>query len=349
MKPKTFIILSPGFPKNETDSTCLPFLQNFVVELNNQFPTIEIVVLAFDYPFVAKEYSWYNTQVFSFNGWQKKILGKLLKWRSVWRRLGEYKKNAEVIGLLSLWCGECAYIATLFSRSNKLLHYCWVLGQDARPGNKYVKRIGPRGGDLIAISDFIQKEFEKNYSIRPLRVIPVGIKSDKKGLTDKKRDIDIMGAGSLITLKRYDLLIEVVYEISKYFPEIQVVIAGKGPEMESLKKMVATLGLEKNITLSGEISHAEVLEMMTRTKVFLHPSNYEGLSAVCLEALQAGCHLISFVRSLENNFDQWYIVESKEEMIAKTKLLLGNPTLQFEPTRTFTIEECVRRVMSLYG
>jgi glycosyltransferase involved in cell wall biosynthesis len=349
MKPKTFIILSPGFPKNETDSTCLPFLQNFVVELNNQFPTIEIVLLAFDYPFVAKEYSWHDTKVFSFNGWQKKIIGKLLKWRNVWRRLAEYNKNSEVMGLLSLWCGECAYIATLFSRSNKLLHYCWVLGQDAKPGNKYVKRIGPREEDLIAISDFIQREFEKNYSIRPHQVIPVGIKPENKESTDKKRDIDIMGAGSLITLKRYDLLIEVVYEVSKSFPEIQVVVAGRGPEMENLKKMVATLGLEKNITLTGEMSHAEVLEMMTRAKVFLHPSNYEGLGAVCLEALQAGCHLISFVRSVEDNFDQWYIVESKEKMIAKIISLLGNPTLQFESTRTFTIEESVRRVMSLYS
>jgi glycosyltransferase involved in cell wall biosynthesis len=349
MKLKTFIILSPGFPKNETDSTCLPFLQNFVMELKSQYPAIEIVVLAFDYPFVAKEYDWYNTKVFSFNGWQKKILGKLLKWRKVWRRLSEYERNSEVVGLLSLWCGECAYIATRFSRSKKLLHYCWILGQDAKPGNKYVKRMGPRANDLIAISDFIQKEFEKNYAIRPLQVIPVGIKPDNIGLANKKRDIDILGVGSLIKLKRYDQMIEIVYEVRKSFPEIRVVILGKGPEMENLKKMVATLGLGKNITLTGELSHAEVLEMMTRTKVFLHPSNYEGLGAVCLEALQAGCHLISFVRSVENNFGHWYIAESKEEMIAKTLSLLGNPTLQFESTRTFTIEDSVKRVMNLYS
>jgi glycosyltransferase involved in cell wall biosynthesis len=347
MKPNTFIILSPGFPKDEADTTCLPFLQHFIGQLNEQFPSIEIIVFAFDYPFRAKEYLWKNNTVIPFNGWKKKNWGKLLKWRNIWRRLKHYRRNAGVMGLLSLWCGECAYLGARFSRAHHIPHFCWLLGQDARPGNKYVKRIRPRGENLIAISDFIRKEFQEHYGVRPQHVIPAGIQTQKR-VPDKKRDIDLLGAGSLITLKRYDWLVEIVYEVCKYFPGIQVVIAGKGPEMDHLKQLTATFHLEKNITWAGELNHGEVLELMGRTKIFLHPSAYEGLGAVCLEALYAGCHVISFLQSMDNNFSQWHVVDSKEDMTAKTLSLLRDRLLSFESVTTFTVQESVRKIMGLY-
>jgi hypothetical protein len=32
---KTFVILSPGFPENEADSTCLPLQQSFIRSLKD--------------------------------------------------------------------------------------------------------------------------------------------------------------------------------------------------------------------------------------------------------------------------------------------------------------------------
>lgn len=349
MKPETFIVLSPGFPRDETDTTCLPFLQQFIQAFNREFPAIEIVVFAFDYPFKTEAYSWHHNQIIPFDGWEKKNWGKLLKWRTIWRILKAYKKNKHIIGLLSLWCGECAYLGSRFARMHHLKHYCWILGQDARPGNRYVSRIKPRGQDLIAISDFVGKEFQKNYGVRPSQVIAAGILSLEMPEAGKKRDIDLLGAGSLITLKRYDLFIEVVRELSFYFPGIQAVIAGKGPESDRLKKLVEIHHLEKNITLAGELSHAEVLERMSRSKIFLHPSAYEGLGAVCLEALYAGCHVISLVRSMENDIRQWHVADSKEDMIAKTRSLLGDPALSFESIVTYRVEETVQNIMGLYS
>ena len=51
MDIKRLVILTPGFPKDETDTTCIPFLQDFILELNDQYPSLKIDILAFDYPF----------------------------------------------------------------------------------------------------------------------------------------------------------------------------------------------------------------------------------------------------------------------------------------------------------
>jgi hypothetical protein len=50
-----FIILSPGFPESEADSTCLPMQQQFVRALKEMYPGLDIVVLTFQYPYHQKE------------------------------------------------------------------------------------------------------------------------------------------------------------------------------------------------------------------------------------------------------------------------------------------------------
>ena len=49
--PKTLVILSPGFPKDEADTTCLPAHQVFIKSLNKNFPSLKIIILSFQYPF----------------------------------------------------------------------------------------------------------------------------------------------------------------------------------------------------------------------------------------------------------------------------------------------------------
>ena len=49
------IILSPGFPESEADSTCLPMQQQFVRALKEMHPELDIVVLTFQYPYHQKD------------------------------------------------------------------------------------------------------------------------------------------------------------------------------------------------------------------------------------------------------------------------------------------------------
>ncbi len=345
---RTLIILTPGFPKDETDTTCLPFLQNFVRELKVQFPKLQIIILALDYPFVKSEYRWNNLRVVPFNGWKKRRMFKLVAWLFFLRKLKKIAQEDKPVGILSFWCGECCFLGNQFARKNNLKHYCWIQGQDAKSENKYVSRISPRAGELIAVSDFIQMEFGKNHKIIPGRVIPVGINPREFSTEQPVRDIDVLGVGSLIPLKQYHIFIEAIYQLKKYFPEIHAVICGQGPEAIELKKLIEMYELKKNVTLSGELSHPEVLQIMKRSKVFLHTSRYEGISLVCQEALYAGCQVISFVRLMNYNIEHWHIVETKDQMITKARDLLNNPESINTPVTTFTAEESVKKIMQLF-
>src|SRR4030095_10397149 len=67
-KAKTLVILTPGFAKDESDSTCLPMQQSFIRVLNEKFPQLNIIIIAFQYPYFKKTYQWFGNTVISFNG-----------------------------------------------------------------------------------------------------------------------------------------------------------------------------------------------------------------------------------------------------------------------------------------
>lgn len=43
------IILTPGFPENEAETTWLPFAQSIIRTINKDFPFIKIIILSFDF------------------------------------------------------------------------------------------------------------------------------------------------------------------------------------------------------------------------------------------------------------------------------------------------------------
>ncbi|HEY0177269.1 MAG TPA: hypothetical protein VGC08_12880, partial [Pedobacter sp.] len=174
-KLKTLVILSPGFPENEADTTCIPPQQIFVKALKEVRPELNIIVLTFQYPFFSGEYQWYGIRVISFGGANKGRFFRLFTAPRVWVTLRKLNQEFRIIGLLSFWFGKCAYVADVFAKNYDLKHYSWILGQDARAGNKYFHKIKPAGTSLIALSDFIAREFNRNYGVSPEHIIPVGI------------------------------------------------------------------------------------------------------------------------------------------------------------------------------
>ena len=347
-KPKIFIILTPGFPANEEDSNCLPAQQLFVRELHRLFPGLGIIVLSFQYPNTGRTYSWEGCRVIAFGG---KNRGKLWRW-VLWQRIKKVLKSLseenEIQGLLSFWCGECALIGSGFAKKNKLRHYTWILGQDAKSENKYVKWIGPKPGELIALSDFLRDEFNKNHSVLPAYTIPNGIDAGEFANKGIERDIDICCAGSLIILKQYDRAISIIEQISDSIPGIRAMICGEGIERNHLESLVKSLKMDNNISFTGELPHEQVLKIKQRSKIFLHTSSYEGFSGACLEALAAGTNVISFCKPMQSVINHWYIVDSEEEMLHKALKILLDPGTCYNPSYPYLMKDSTKKIMELF-
>lgn len=344
----TLVILTPGFPESEADTTCLPMQQSFVRTLKKNYPSLNIIILSFQYPYHNKTYRWYDINVTSFNGKNKGGLTRLWLRRKIISRLNDINRKNKITGILSFWYGECAWVGKYFTDRNNSKHYCWILGQDARKENKYPGRIHPKENELIALSDFLQDEFERNHGVRPMHVIPAAVDTRQISDVQQQRDIDILAAGSLIPLKQYDVFVEIINRIKKKLPGIRATLIGNGPEKEKLQILIARSGLQYNIRLTGELAHPEVLRLMQRAKVFLHTSSYEGFGVVLLEALQAGCHVISFNRAMKEEIEHWHIVNSKEEMTEKALELLQSPVTVYKSVAPFTMDDTVKKMVGLF-
>lgn len=343
---KTLVLLSPAFAAYEGDNW-LPAQANLVRTLNKLYPSLKIVIISFHYPARTQPYEWYGNRIIPFGNNKTGKWQTILRWRKVWNYLRSLKQQERLLGIFSFFCSESAFVGHYFAQRNGLKHLIWVLGQDAKPGNKQVRRIKPAADELVCISDFLQKEFYKNYGIQPAQVIPIGIVPEYFSSEEQDRTIDLLGVGSLIPLKRYDLFIDVVKIVVEQLPDLRAAIVGGGPEFDALQQKIVRLQLEKNIQLTGEKSYPETLEWMRRSKLLLHPSAYEGLGMVNLEAIYTGAHAISFCQPFDQEIPHWHIVKDVPEMATKALQLLQNVDTDYSSQQPFLMDDTARQLMAL--
>jgi glycosyltransferase involved in cell wall biosynthesis len=345
---KTLVILTPAFPGSESETVWVRPKQLFVRKLQESFPALQIIILSFNYPLHTEEYQWRGIRVIGFNGMHTRRLKRLLLWIRVWRRLREINRQQPLFGVLSFWCGECALVGKRFSDRYGVKHFTWISGMDARKQNKLVNWIKPAENELIAMSIFLQKEFEKNHFVKPQHVIPIGIDPSEYSEMPLNKDIDILGVGTLNPFKQYDVFINIIKELSASFPKIKAVICGEGTERAKLERMIGELGLENNITMTGLIPHTDVLKWMQRSKVFLHPSSYEGFGSVCLEALFAGAWVISFCDPMQIDTERWRIAKNPDDMRRRAFEILNMYDGTSKSVLLYSMDDTAKAVMNLF-
>jgi glycosyltransferase involved in cell wall biosynthesis len=96
----------------------------------------------------------------------------------------------------------------------------------------------------------------------------------------------LLAAGRFTHQKGFDLLIRAFGEATTEKKELRLVIAGEGPEAETLRELAAQLGLGARVSFPGRVR--ELSRLLKCAVAFILPSRYEGFPNVLLEALAAG-------------------------------------------------------------
>ena len=106
----------------------------------------------------------------------------------------------------------------------------------------------------------------------------------------------IIYIGSLIKIKRVDLLIKAYKSANFREQKTRLVIIGDGPELLTLKKLAAScdseIDVQKTIDFMGSQSQDQVYQQLSFSDVLVLPSRHDGWGAVVNEALQCGCQVI---------------------------------------------------------
>ena len=339
------VIISPGFPKDESDTTCMVALQMLVRELQKK-KELQLQVLSMHYPFEAKEYLWYGTPVLALGGSNKKGWRRILLFLKTWLSLNRILKTRGKLNVLSFLATDAALVAGYFCKFKHLNHFCWMVGQDTQKENHYLKFI-PRSGRFLAISEFSKQNAEKNFGLRVEAILHNGLHLPSLPAYEiVTRDTDLIFVGSLIPLKRPEWLIELVKDLKQEGQLVRCLIVGDGPERNNLQNKIKLYGLEDQISMTGELSHPEVLKHMMRSKILLHPSSFEGFSTVCIEGLYAGCQVISTFSPFTNNQKDVHAVSTYDEFYTCCKRLLAS-TIPHSSMTEFTTAKTADQLMDL--
>jgi len=119
------------------------------------------------------------------------------------------------------------------------------------------------------------------------------------------------------------------------FPNLQLIIAGQGPEHENIKRYIANSELD-NIKLIGFVSGEEKKRVFQNAHIFLFPSFSEGMPNAVLEAFAFGLPVVATkVGGLKDIFKDrvnGFFVEIKnaDDLEEKLNMLISNPALMRE-------------------
>ncbi len=113
----------------------------------------------------------------------------------------------------------------------------------------------------------------------------------KKELNLSDDCILIGSIGRLHKVKGHSYLVKAAVELVKKFNNIYFIIAGDGPEKESLKNEITESGLDKKFLLLG--TRNDINNILSSIDIFVLPSLSEGTSLALLEAMSHGLPIIA--------------------------------------------------------
>jgi glycosyltransferase involved in cell wall biosynthesis len=201
-------------------------------------------------------------------------------------------------------------------------------GQENFNKFKFLLKIPIENAEHVVFnSSFTMKKTLKSFIPRSYSVIPPGVDINKFKSIDiseytnffesygiNKNAKVIFSMGRHIKLKGYNYLIKAFADIND--KDALLLLAGSGPETETLKKLAKKLKIDDRIIFAGNIPNDKTPLFYNRSLLFVQPSivdehgNTEGLGVVILEAMACGTPvaasevggIVDIIKNGENGF-----------------------------------------------
>lgn len=309
---KHIVILTPGFPADEADINCIPALQLYVQSLLEQ-QNVTVSVVTLQYPNIKAPYSWNDCEVTPCYQGRSKWRSPF-KWRKAVVTIDKLNKRNPIDLIHCFWYTESVLVGKKCKRKFGIPLLITLMGQDSKKKNKYLKLIKVKNPYVVALSKFQAEEYKTSTGQSCQEIIPWGIQKNDISVSQNDKSEVILGVGSLTGIKNYPLFIDVIAQIKRNSPDIEVRILGGGYLEKQLKELVVNTGLDKNIKIFGEVSRNEVINHMRECKVLLHTSKSESFGYVFIEALANGMRIVSTPVGIAEKTSYWGVGESVKDL-----------------------------------
>lgn len=141
-------------------------------------------------------------------------------------------------------------------------------------------------------------EYFRTISNRPVTIVPNGIDVKKynsrpSSAVRHPKKKTILYIGRLENRKGLKYLLRAYNELATHHSEVQLLIAGTGPDETKLRTFVSENAIPR-VTFLGYIPEADKIHHLHRADVFCSPAHYgESFGIVLLEAMAAACPIVA--------------------------------------------------------
>ncbi|MDC0004319.1 glycosyltransferase family 4 protein [Porticoccaceae bacterium] len=226
---------------------------------------------------------------------------------------------------------------------------------------------------IIAISQFHKDFYITEGAIaEKIHIVYCGIDLDEYAYSysESKDPVIILSFGRLVEKKGYSILIEACGLLRDLGVDFHCEIAGSGPEYGALKKLTASLNLDKWITITGKaLNQEEIQEWMKTGDIYAQPccwsadNDVDGIPRSLMEAMAVGLPSISTTVAgipdlIKHKKTGLLIAEQDAEGLTKAiKLIMDDPSLRQELSKggrqlieqRFNLETCLDPLAEIFS
>lgn len=176
------------------------------------------------------------------------------------------------------------------------------------------------------------KKLLQRYGVKiPIRIIPTGVDFSEINAAPKRdirhelglkdTDLVILTLSRIALEKKIDRILDVMPIVLEHFPNVKLVIAGDGPDVDQLKDQVRRLTLEDQVLFTGPVAHEDVGNYYRMADLFVSASDTETQGLTYIEALAEGTRCVVYKTNYtERVFDNpvlGQVFSTREEMLAE--------------------------------
>jgi glycosyltransferase involved in cell wall biosynthesis len=172
---------------------------------------------------------------------------------------------------------------------NNALYLCGI----PKVKNEFMSSFLAMYNSISAITDAV-RDYWQEYTPKRISIVPTGVDAKRfKPILKKSDSIHIVFMGRLIKRKGCDVLLHALARLEpSLLDRIKVSIVGEGPQLDELRGLVQSLGLESIVIITGPTDHPE--SILASADLCVFPSREgEGLQGVLLEAMSSGAFVIA--------------------------------------------------------
>ena len=152
---------------------------------------------------------------------------------------------------------------------------------------------------ILTNSPYNNNLIERRYRRKPMLALPgVDLEFFQQNVPDAKERVGLedkfvlLQVGALLERKRHDIGIKVLRKLRSDIPNVSLLIVGRGPLKNELKKEAERLGVRSDVKILSDLTESELRLIYKASDVLLFPVIDQTFGLVPFEALASGTPVI---------------------------------------------------------